>query len=98
MKRNLSVYTVEHPDGSKENIQEVHPEKTSPSPEEILNKVQWIQIAGGATAEAIMKILPEKMPKKRIFIRVSGDLVGEVGFYPKLTKREKNLLGVDTQS
>lgn len=97
MIRNVSFYTWENPNGSISSIQEIHPNNTDASTEDILSKVEWKYIAGGATAEALIKELTPKMPKKRVYIKVE-DGVGMVGFYPKLTQNEKSMVGIDRQN
>lgn len=90
MKRNITGYMVE---GSSQSITEIHPLGTEPSTEAMFKKVKWTHRTGVSGVNSLIHRFISKAPKKRVYLLFSnGSSYILLGFHPKLTKRERELL------
>ena len=93
-QRNITEYTMDGEDGTTYFITEIHPEGTPSSDEKLFKKVRWTHRVGfNSVEDIIIRFLP-KVPKKRVYFMTNRKSNVLLGVYPKLTKREREILAL----
>jgi hypothetical protein len=90
--RNITEYSLDSDEGTTYFITEIHPEGTENSDNKLFKKVKWTHKLGLSSVDQFLKTVIPQVPKKRVYFLTNKKSSVLVGFYPKLTKRERELL------